>query len=362
MNFDKNFRDPQLAQDISDAIKRITKHPWQIMEICGGQTHSLAKYRIEELLPKEITLVHGPGCPVCVTPIPIIDCALDIARRKNTIMVSFGDMLRVPGSKDDLLTVKAEGADIRIAYSPLDTLKTARENPEKEVVFFAIGFETTAPLHALTIAEAEKTKLKNFSIISSLFTVPPAIRSILHDKDCLINGILAAGHVCTITGLKEYHKLAKEEKIPITVTGFEPIDLLYGIYTCIQQLETNTFEVHNAYKRAVSESGNISAQNLIQHYFQSTDAEWRGLGTLPKSGLRLRSEYEQYDAIKRFHLKPKQSILELLCVSGEIMRGKIQPTSCRHFGHRCTPEHPLGAAMVSSEGTCAAFYRYKSNI
>ena len=359
MKFDKIFRDPENVKMLAAAIESECKHSWHIMEICGGQTHSLAKYRIEELLPDKITMIHGPGCPVCVTPIGIIDTALSLARQKDTILVSFGDMMRVPGSRDDLLTVRAEGGDVRMAYSPLDALEIARSNQDKEVVFFAIGFETTAPIHALTIEEAERRKLKNFSLLTSLFLVPPAIRILAGDKDCRLDGILAAGHVCSITGMKEYEELSSSLKIPVTVTGFEPLDLLYGIYKCVLQLEHKRYTVENAYSRAVTFEGNSKARQLIEKYFSLSDTEWRGLGMLPSSGLRIRDRYEQYDATRRFQLKTNYKKKERFCVSGEIMKGKMLPGACIHFGKRCTPEHPLGAAMVSSEGVCSAFYRYK---
>lgn len=359
MKYDKVFRNPDKVRQLSMAINRVCRHSWHIMEICGGQTHALAKYKIEELLPDKIRMIHGPGCPVCVTPVGIIDMALSLARRENVILVSFGDMMRVPGSKDDLLTVRAEGGDIRMVYSPLDALVIAQNNPDKEVVFFAIGFETTAPIHALTIEESYRRKLTNFSLLTSLFLVPPAIRSLMKDKDCRLDGILAAGHVCSITGIEEYKNLALPLKVPIAITGFEPFDLLYGIYKCVSLLENKQYTVENAYSRAVTSEGNAKARQLMKKYFSLADVEWRGLGILPLSGLCIRDKYEQYDAIKRFQLKTGYVRKERFCVSGEIMKGKMLPDTCIHFGKRCTPEHPLGAAMVSSEGVCSAFYRYK---
>lgn len=359
MKYDKVFRNPDKVRQLSMAINRVCKHSWHIMEICGGQTHALAKYKIEELLPDKIRMIHGPGCPVCVTPVGIIDMALSLARRENVILVSFGDMMRVPGSKDDLLTVRAEGGDIRMVYSPLDALTIAQNNPNKEVVFFAIGFETTAPIHALTIEESYRRKITNFSLLTSLFLVPPAIYSLMSDKDCQLDGILAAGHVCSITGIEEYRNLALSQKVPVAITGFEPFDLLYGIYKCVLLLENKQYIVENAYSRAVTFEGNVKARQLMRKYFSLTNVEWRGLGTLPLSGLCIRDKYEQYDATKRFQLKTGHVKKERFCVSGEIMKGKMLPDTCIHFGKRCTPEHPLGAAMVSSEGVCSAFYRYK---
>lgn len=359
MRFDKEFRDTKRAEILIGAIHSITHHPWRIMEICGGQTHAFAKYRLEEHLPKEITWIHGPGCPVCVTPAETIEMALSLAEQKDVIFTSFGDMLRVPGNRTNLLEVKACGADIRIVYSPLDALKIAQENPNKEIIFFAIGFETTIPIHAMTLAEAARKKIHNFSMLTSLFTVPAAIRSLKEEPDCDLDGILAAGHVCAITGIEEYRMMAKELKMPIAVTGFEPIDLLYGIYHCIKLLESGSNTVFNAYKRIVLNTGNTKAQQIIDQVFIHSDQAWRGLGIIPNSGYKMRPEYEHYDALERFGVNKKNYKEKNLCRAGDIMRGKIQPELCQRFGKNCTPQHPLGAPMVSSEGACAAYYRYK---
>ena len=352
------FRNPQKAKILLEAIHKITRHSWHIMEICGGQTHALARYRIEPLLPKEIKLIHGPGCPVCVTPVSIIDTAIQLALKNNVIFTSFGDMLRVPGSRHDLLEIKSRGADIRIVYSPLDALRIASENPGHEIVFFGIGFETTAPIHALTILEAYRKKIRNFSVLTSLFTVPQAITTIAQDKECTLNGILAAGHVCAITGTSEYEKLAKHLKLSIAVTGFEPLDLLLGIYTCIDLLENREYTVKNAYRRIVAYDGNPKARQEIDEVFEICNRKWRGIGEIEKSGYQIRSKYEQYDALKRFNIKTDNKKEASSCRAGDIMKGKITPMQCKQFGIYCTPEHPLGAPMVSSEGACAAYYRY----
>ncbi|WP_455497094.1 hydrogenase formation protein HypD [Coprobacter sp.] len=354
----EEFRNPEKAKTLLEAIHRITRHPCHIMEICGGQTHALARFRIEPLLPKEIQLIHGPGCPVCVTPVPIIDAAIQLALKKEIIFTSFGDMLRVPGSKNDLLHAKAQGADVRMIYSPLDALRIASENPEREVVFFGIGFETTAPIHALSILQAHRKKIRNFSVLTSLFTVPQAISTIAQDKECSVNGILAAGHVCAVTGISEYEELAKCLKLSISITGFEPLDLLFGIYTCISQLENQEYTVQNAYKRIVAPNGNPKARQEIEDVFEICNREWRGMGNIQNSGYQIRQKYEQYDALKRFNIKTDNKKETTPCQAGEIMKGKIAPIQCKQFGKCCTPEHPLGAPMVSSEGACAAYYRY----
>lgn len=353
------FKNPEKAKILIDAIHNMTQHKWHIMEICGGQTHALARYRIESLLPKEIKLIHGPGCPVCVTPISVIDSAVLLASRKNVIFTSFGDMLRVPGSQYDLSEIRAQGADIRIVYSPLEALHIATKNPGHEIIFFGIGFETTAPIHALTILEAYKKGIKNFSLLTSLFTVPQVITAIVKDKECVLDGILAAGHVCAVTGISEYEKLARDLKLSISVTGFDPIDLLLGIYTCIHLLENNKYIVKNAYKRIVTQDGNPRARQIINEVFEPCSKEWRGMGTIENSGYHIRSKYEQYDATKRFNVKTHNRKDSTVCQAGEIMKGKIVPTQCKQFKTCCTPEHPLGAPMVSSEGVCAAYYRYK---
>lgn len=332
------------------------------MEICGGQTHSIVRYGIDSMLPDRITLLHGPGCPVCVTPTHIIDKAIEIALRPEVIMTSFGDMMRVPGCQIDLLGAKARGADVRILYSTLDAVNLAEKNPDKEVVFLAVGFETTIPLHLTAIKEAQRRGLTNFSVITSLFTVPPAIDTILSEKDCQVDGFLAAGHVCAVMGYHEYHALASKFRKPIVVTGFEPVDLLYGIYRCILQLENKEGSVENAYKRIVSEAGNVKMQKLMKDMLEPVDQEWRGLGTISKSGFKPAEDFRQYDALVKFnapgHSQSADQEVTTRCIAGEIMRGNKQVADCPFFGVTCTPEHPVGAPMVSAEGVCAAYYTY----
>ncbi|HBC45815.1 MAG TPA: hydrogenase formation protein HypD, partial [candidate division Zixibacteria bacterium] len=330
-----------------------------IMEICGGQTHSIVKYGIDELLPDKIILVHGPGCPVCVTPLELIEKAIEIAERPEVIFCSFGDMLRVPGSTKDLLSVKASGGDVRIVYSPLDALKVARDNPDKEVVFFAVGFETTAPANAMAVFQAKQQDIKNFSILVSHVLVPPAIEAILSAEDNLVQGFLAAGHVCAVMGYTEYEPLAKKYNVPIVVTGFEPLDILQGIYMTVKQLEEGRVAVENQYSRAVKREGNDPAKNLITEIFEVVPRKWRGVGEIPLSGLGLREAYRAFDAELRFGLSGKSVEEPAECISGTILRGLKKPFECPVFGTVCTPEHPLGATMVSSEGACAAYYRYR---
>ena len=358
MRFVDEYRSNEKVQTLLEAIRKKVTRPWYIMEICGGQTHAIARYRLEEMLPPDIQLLHGPGCPVCVTPVETIDYALKLATQPNVILASFGDMMRVPGSKEDLLSVKARGADIRMLYTPLDALSLAEENPDKEIVFFAIGFETTAPVHLMALKEAIRRGLPNFSILTSLFTVPPAIEAILSDPESKVDGFLTAGHVCVITGNRAYHRLTARYKIPMVVTGFEPVDLLYGIYRCVSQLEAGSYEVENAYKRAVPEQGN-AARQLMDEMLEPCDQDWRGIGIIPSSGLQLRSEYKRYSSRMRFQLCPEENQIASECIAGLIMRGLRQPSDCPHFGKACHPTHPLGAPMVSSEGVCAAYYRYK---
>lgn len=359
MRFVDEYRSNEKVQTLLEAIRKKVTRPWYIMEICGGQTHAIARYRLEEMLPPDLQLLHGPGCPVCVTPVETIDYALKLATQPNVILASFGDMMRVPGSKEDLLSIKARGADIRMLYTPLDALSLAKENPDKEIVFFAIGFETTAPVHLMALKEAIRRGLPNFSILTSLFTVPPAIETILSDPESKVNGFLTAGHVCAITGNRAYHRLAAHYKIPMVVTGFEPVDLLYGIYRCVSQLEAGSYEVENAYKRAVPEQGNTAARQLIDEMLEPCDQDWRGIGIIPSSGLQLRSEYKRYSSRMRFQLCPEENQIASECIAGLIMRGMRQPSDCPHFGKACHPTHPLGAPMVSSEGVCSAYYRYK---
>lgn len=361
MKFVDEYRDINIVQKYEKAIASITTKSWQIMEICGGQTHSIVKYGIDQLIPSEISLIHGPGCPVCVTDISLINQAMEIALLPNTILCSFGDMLRVPGSNNDLLSVKAMGADIRIVYSPLDCLKIAQENPDKEVVFFAVGFETTAPTTAMAVYQAKQQQLTNFSLLVSHVLVPPAMEAILSSPQCQVQGFLAAGHVCTVMGFNQYESICHKYKVPIVVTGFEPIDILQGIYKCIQQLENNQYTVENQYSRSVQKDGNKYAIDLIEKVFETSDRYWRGIANIPKSGLQIREKYREFDANHKFnHLllnTPASECEE--CISGEILQGIKKPFQCSAFGNKCTPEQPLGAPMVSSEGACAAYYRYR---
>ncbi len=358
MRFIDEFRDAETAQGYAQLIKNITTRPWIIMEICGGQTHSIVKFGIESLLPEMISLVHGPGCPVCVTPLEIIDKAIAIASRPDVIFTSFGDMLRVPGSKKDLLAVKAEGGDVRMLYSPLDAVKIARQNPEKKVVFFAVGFETTAPANAMAVHEAKRQGINNFSILSSHVLVPPAVEVILSSPTNRVQGLLAAGHVCTVMGFEEYVPLAERYKIPIVVTGFEPVDILQGIYMTVKQLEEGRCEVENQYARSVRRKGNVPAQNLLKEVFAVTDRKWRGIGEIPASGYRLSDEYAAYDAEKLFGVESIEVQEASVCIAGQVLQGMKKPRECPAFGKECNPEHPLGAPMVSSEGACAAYYHY----
>ncbi|NDV63086.1 hydrogenase formation protein HypD [Puniceicoccales bacterium CK1056] len=359
MKFVDEYRDAGAVKKLAEAIHKSTHNPWTIMEICGGQTHSIVKFGIDQLLPEQIRLVHGPGCPVCVTPVALIDAAIHLARQSGTSLFSFGDMLRVPGSDVDLLTVKAEGADVRLVYSPLDAVAFAAQNPDREVVFFAVGFETTAPANAMAALQAKNLGLENFSLLVSHVTVPPAIEAILSSPDNEVQGFLAAGHVCTVMGTTEYPDLASKFEVPIVVTGFEPVDILKGILRCVQLLEAGEYVVDNAYKRAVQEAGNAKALQLMREVFKPVDRDWRGIGTIPKSGLALREEMAQFDAAKRFIL-PENPVKESPeCISGLIMRGAKKPHECPAFGKNCTPDRPLGAPMVSNEGACAAYYRYR---
>ncbi|MCB0832213.1 MAG: hydrogenase formation protein HypD [Bacteroidetes bacterium] len=353
------FRNPQAAKDLAASIRRITTRPWIIMEICGGQTHTIMKYGIEELLPPEINLVHGPGCPVCVTPLEMIDKALNLAARPDVIFTSFGDMLRVPGSEYDLLAVKAQGHDVRMLYSPLDAVLLAERNPTKEVIFFAVGFETTAPPNAMAVFEAKRRGLKNFSILCSHVLVPPAIEALLSSPQNKIQGFLAAGHVCTVMGYEEYLPLSEKFQIPIVVTGFEPVDILQGVYMAVQQLEAGSSRVSNQYSRVVTMEGNMAAKNLLREVFEITDRKWRGIGTIPKSGYRLRAEYASFDAEKKFDVEHISREEPEACIAGLVLQGLKKPTECSAFGKTCTPERPLGAPMVSTEGACAAYFHYR---
>jgi len=353
------YRDAALTRRLAETLARATTRPWTIMEVCGGQTHAIVKFGLDQLLPPGLELVHGPGCPVCVTPIELMDKALEIAARPEAIFCSFGDMLRVPGTEQDLLTVKARGGDVRIVYSPLDAVKLARENPMREVVFFAVGFETTAPANAMAVAQARTFGLKHFSLLVSHALVPPAMESILASPANRVQGFLAAGHVCTVMGFTEYEPLARRYRVPIVVTGFEPLDILQGVLLCVQQLEAGRAEVENPYARAVRREGNTPAQQLIREVFRVVPRKWRGVGEIPRSGLGLSETYAEFDAEQRFGVAGVRAEESSECISGLILQGIRKPHECPAFGTRCTPEHPLGATMVSSEGACAAYHRYR---
>ncbi len=358
MKFLSEYRDPKAAEQLAAAIRKKVTRPWTIMEICGGQTHTIVKSGLEDLLPKEITLVHGPGCPVCVTPIELIDKAVAIAKRPDAIFCSFGDMLRVPGSSKSLFDAKAEGADVRIVYSPLDALKLAKANPQKQVVFFAVGFETTAPANAMSVWQADHDGIENFSILVSHVLVPPAMEALLSSEQCVVQGFLAAGHVCTIMGYDEYFPIAEKYKVPIVVTGFEPLDLLEGIHMTVSQLEEGRHGVENQYTRAVRREGNRPAQKTISEVFEISQRQWRGLGEIPASGLQLRGRFQKHDANRRFPFTGEAAKESTECISGLILQGLKKPRECPAFAVKCTPENPLGAPMVSSEGACAAYYQY----
>ncbi len=358
MKYLDEFRDPVVAKRILKQIHRVVTRPWVIMEICGGQTHSIIRNGIDQLLPDEIELVHGPGCPVCVTPLEIIDKAVNLASGPDVIFTSFGDMLRVPGSEKDLFMVKSEGGDVRSVYSPLEAVKIARENPDKEVVFFAVGFETTAPGNAMAIHQAAKEGLTNFSELVSHVLVPPAMETLLSSPDNRVQGYLAAGHVCTVMGWEEYIPIAEKFRVPIVPSGFEPVDILEGILMVVTMLEEGRFGVENQYLRSVRKEGNRPAQTLIRKIFQVSDRSWRGIGEIPKSGLRIREKYRQFDAEWKFDLDHIRTRESDICISGVILQGLKKPYECPAFGKECTPEHPLGATMVSSEGACSAYYKY----
>lgn len=358
MKYLDEFRDAELVKIVLDKIHRVTKHPWVIMEICGGQTHSIMQNGIDQLLPSQIELVHGPGCPVCVTSLELVDKALAIASLPNVIMCSFGDMLRVPGSGKDLFSIRAAGGQVKIVYSPLDAVKIAQANPDKEIVFFAVGFETTAPANLMSVIQAQSLGLKNFSILVSQVTVPPAMHAILGSPENRVQGFLAAGHVCSVMGYHEYLPIAEKYRIPIVVTGFEPLDILNGILMTVEQLEAGTFEVQNGYNRVVSKEGNLPAQALIKKVYTPCDRNWRGIGMIPMSGWCLRPEYVEFDAEKRFSVENIQTKESEICIAGQILQGIKKPPQCPAFGSLCTPEAPLGATMVSSEGACSAYYRF----
>lgn len=359
MKYLDEYRDPVMAKKLSEKIHAITSRPWTIMEICGGQTHSIVKSGLERLLPSSISIVHGPGCPVCVTPLEVIEKAIVLASRPDLIFTSFGDMLRVPGNNSDLLQIKAKGGDVRIVYSPLDAVAIAQKNPDKEVVFFAVGFETTAPANAMAVWQAHRSGVKNFSILCSHVLVPPAIEALLSSAQNRVQGFLAAGHVCTVMGYEEYYPLVEKYRIPIVVTGFEPIDILHGILMLITQLEEGRCRLENQYARVVSQEGNRSAQKMIFNVFEISHRTWRGIGPIPHSGYRLKDEFASYDAERKFDLGDIIVRESPLCIAGNILRGLNKPFECPAFGKECIPEHPLGAPMVSSEGACAAYYNFK---
>lgn len=362
MKYVAEFRDGELVKKAAEQIRREVTRPWVLMEICGGQTHAILRYGIDELLPPEIELVHGPGCPVCVTPLEQIDKAHSLASQPNVIFTSYGDMLRVPGSERDLFSVRAAGGDVRVVYSPLDAVKIAQQNPDKQVVFFAIGFETTAPANAMSVYQATRLGLQNFTVLVSHVRVPPAMHAILGGKHNRVQGFLAAGHVCAVMGYWEYPPIAKQYGTPIAVTGFEPLDLLRGVLDVVSLLEAGRVEVVNSYPRAVTYGGNRPAQDLINSVFMECDRAWRGIGIIPGSGWGLRPEYAQFDAERRFDLGAIRSEESPICIAGQILQGLKKPPQCSAFGTQCTPEHPLGATMVSSEGACSAYFHYDRSV
>ena len=359
MEFLDEYRDPAAARRTVSAIRKTVTRPWSIMEVCGGQTHALLRFGVDRLLPPELTLIHGPGCPVCVTPVEMIDKAIAIAGQAKVIFCSFGDMLRVPGSTEDLFAVKSRGGDVRVVYSPLDALAFAERHPDREVVFFAVGFETTAPGNAAAAAEARRRGVRNFSLLVSHVLVPPAMEAILSAPNRRVDGFLAAGHVCTVMGLGEYRPLAERYRVPIVATGFEPLDLLQGIHMCVRQLEEGRAEVENQYERSVRPEGNRAAIAVIREVFEVVPRAWRGIGTIAASGLALRGPYAGMDAERRFGVEAVGGRESPECRSGEVLQGLLKPMDCGAFGTRCTPERPLGATMVSSEGACAAYFRYR---
>ena len=359
------FRDRAVAAALAERIKNMVTQPWAIMEVCGGQTHAIVRFGLDSLLPQEVTLVHGPGCPVCVTSVSLIDQAVCLASQPGVIFCSFGDMLRVPGSHGDLFGVKAAGGDIRIIYSPLDALELARKHPDREVVCFAVGFETTAPAWAMAVAQAKQAGIINFSLLIAHVLVPPAMEVILSSPQNRIQGFLAAGHVCTVMGYEEYEAIAQKYRVPIVVTGFEPLDVLEGVAMLVSQLEEGRVEVENQYARSVSREGNRPARSIVEEVFEPASRAWRGIGEIPASGLRLKSAYGAYDAEVKFQRELVQlsvGIEDSECQSGLVLKGLLKPMDCSAFGTRCTPEQPLGAPMVSSEGACAAYYRYRGNV
>jgi hydrogenase expression/formation protein HypD len=359
MKYLDEYRDERIARVLIEEIAQRTTRPWVLMEICGGQTHTIMRYGLDELLPKGLELVHGPGCPVCVTPLETIDKAITLALRPDVILVSYGDMLRVPGSHSDLLRAKAQGADVRIAYSPLEAVKIARANPDRKVVFLAIGFETTAPANAMAAWQAKRAGITNLSLLVSHVLVPPAIRALMVSEQNRVQGFIAPGHVCTVMGCSEYESLVSDFRIPIVVGGFEPLDLLEAVLMLVRQLEAGEAKLENQYVRSVSYAGKTEAQQIMQDVFEVADQKWRGIGMIPRSGLRLRHEYAAHDANRVFQLEELTVEEPAECISAQVLQGLKKPTDCPAFGMRCTPDNPLGAPMVSSEGACAAYYRYR---
>ncbi|CAN5516360.1 hydrogenase formation protein HypD [soil metagenome] len=359
MKYLEEFSDPDLAKHLLDQIHATATQRWAIMEVCGGQTHTIIRHGVDKLLPDQIEMIHGPGCPVCVTPLEIIDKALEIAASPGVIFCSFGDMLRVPGSRSDLFRIKSAGGDVRVVYSPLDALNLARANPDRQVVFFGIGFETTAPANAMTVYQAKRLGIENFSLLVSHVLVPPAIAAIMESPTCRVQGFLAAGHVCSVMGTGEYPPLVNKYKVPIVVTGFEPLDILEGIRRTVLQLEQGRYELENAYPRVVPPEGNPAAKAMLNDVFEITDRAWRGIGVIPQSGWRLSEAYSFFDAEARFNVTGMHTDESAICRSGEVLQGLIKPHECAAFGKECTPRNPLGATMVSSEGACAAYYLYR---
>lgn len=359
MKFVTEYRNTEQVRQLAEHVRRIVTRPWNIMEVCGGQTHAIVRFGLDELLPKEVTLIHGPGCPVCVTPIEILDKAIAIASRPEVIFCSFGDMLRVPGSEKDLLQVKSEGGDVRIVYSPMDAVALARKHPDRQVVFFAVGFETTAPANAMAVAQAARLGLENFSVLVSHVLVPPAIEAVLSSPGCCVQGFLAAGHVCTVMGLDEYRPIVEKHHVPIVATGFEPLDILQGVAMCVEQLEQGRAEVENQYTRSVRPEGNRAAMQIVAEVFEPATRKWRGIGAIPQSGLVLREPYARFDAARRFGVADLVADEPPQCIAGEILQGRKKPPECPAFGVACHPDRPLGAPMVSNEGSCSAYYRYR---
>ncbi len=355
----EEYRDAKLVRALAEQIGETQTRPWSLMEICGGQTHSIVKHGLAQLLPSELRLIHGPGCPVCVTPIELIDVAIALSLQPDVTLCSFGDMLRVPGSSSSLLRARGQGAQTRIVYSPLEAVTFAEEHPERQVVLFAVGFETTAPATAMAVRAAHSRGLTNFSLLVSHVLVPPALSAMLQDEEHQIDGLLAAGHVCSVMGMQQYDPVADRFSVPIVVTGFEPVDILDGILRCVRQLESGQARVENQYARSVRPEGNLAARAGVEAVFQVTDRAWRGLGSIPESGLSLRPEWAQFDALRRFALSVPKATEPGDCIAGLVLQGKRRPSDCPAFGTRCSPEHPIGAPMVSSEGACAAYFRFR---